>query len=119
MRLQGKTPANRPAEEQEQHRQPAVLPTDAIPVYKNWFEEGYVTKPIDQHNCGACWAFAAISALESLALIKGAETDGFLQEYSIQQLIDCDKENYGCEGGWMLEGFDYTAKEGIMKNSEY
>ena len=46
-----------------------------IPTYKNWYEEGYVTRPYDQGSCGSCWAFSAASTLESLAKLKEHDTD--------------------------------------------
>ena len=73
------------------------------PVYKNWYQEGYVTRPYDQGSCGGCWAFSSASAVESLAKIAGVDSQ--LQEYSVQQLLDCDRDNYGCTGGWMYQGF--------------
>ena len=45
--------------------------TGLLPIFKNWYADGYVTKPKDQANCGACWAFTAASTLESLAFISG------------------------------------------------
>lgn len=70
-----------------------------VPEYKNWFMEGKVTVPYNQGSCGGCWAFSTAAAVESLAFITGVDEE--LQEYSIQQLMDCDKDNYGCVGGWM------------------
>jgi len=55
-----------------------VDPYAPIPDYKNWFEEGFVTRPYDQGACGACWAFTAASTLESLAMITGKEPTGKL-----------------------------------------
>lgn len=52
-----------------------------IPINKNWFEEGKVTRPLDQAGCGACWAFSTSAAVESLAVISGREKE--LQRYSI------------------------------------
>lgn len=40
----------------------------------------------DQGRCGSCWAFAAVSASESLKFIN----TGTLTEFSEQQLVDCD-----------------------------
>jgi C1A family cysteine protease len=36
----------------------------------SWHKAGLVSKPLDQAQCGACWAVAATSMLESLAAIK-------------------------------------------------
>lgn len=52
-----------------------------MPHYKNWYKEGFVTKPYDQGGCGACWAFSTASVVESFAKIMG-KNDG-LDEYSV------------------------------------
>lgn len=33
--------------------------------------------------------------------------------------MDCDKDNYGCVGGWMYQGFAYTSKYGLLKKDDY
>jgi len=63
-------------------------PEEALPTYKNWFEEGFVTVPLDQGGCGGCWAFSSAAAVESLSYISGHSPK--LEEYSVQQLLDCD-----------------------------
>lgn len=87
-------------------------PEDAdveIKPYVNWYKDGYVSSPYDQGHCGGCWAFSTAAAVESLCKISNPTNatcpDG-LQEFSVQYLLDCDKEdyggdNYGCIGGWM------------------
>ena len=55
-----------------------------LPKHKSWFDEGLVTRPIDQGSCGACWAFSAASMLESFAMITDTEPTGSLQTYSVQ-----------------------------------
>lgn len=76
-----------------------------------------MTRPYDQNGCGACWAFSAAAATESLAIISGYDSQ--LTEYSVQQLVDCDTENYACGGGWMYEGFEYISKHGLLKRDDY
>lgn len=99
-------------EEPHQQRRLSELPESV-----NWFEDGYVTRPMDQQGCGACWAFSTAAAVESLALISGYDKE--LTELSVQQLVDCDDQNYGCTGGWMYEGFEYVSKHGLVKKHNY
>jgi len=94
-------------------------PYGPIPANKNWYEEGFVTRPYDQGGCGSCWAFSAAATLESLALISGNEPTGKLQEYSVQQLMDCDTQNFVCDGGWMYEAYEYVKVHGINLKSKY
>ena len=58
--------------------------------YFDWRDSGIVTPVKNQGSCGACWAFAAIGALESDATYwTGSEV--LLSE---QNLIDCTS-SYG------------------------
>lgn len=34
-------------------------------------------------------------------------------------MIDCDKDNFGCDGGWMLDAYTFTKKNGIAKDEDY
>lgn len=44
---------------------------------------------------------------------------GFLT-LSEQQLIDCDKTNFGCGGGWPYMAIDYLSKNGgLMNDKDY
>jgi C1A family cysteine protease len=95
----------------------AVEDTSDLPESVNWVEAGMVTTPYDQGSCGGCWAFATASSLESLATINGVFDK--VPEFSVQQLMDCDKVNYGCDGGWMMDGYAYTQKHGIELKNDY
>jgi cathepsin K len=90
---------------------------EELPEYLNWHDKGFVTNPIDQASCGGCWAFSSISATETLAYMSGVVPQ--LTEFSIQQLLDCDDQNYGCTGGWMYQGFMYISNNGVFKRSDY
>jgi hypothetical protein len=37
----------------------------------------------------------------------------------MQQLLDCDKSNDGCDGGWMYKAYAYTSTHGLMDYEGY
>lgn len=59
----------------------------------NWVKEGLVSPVQNQGRCGACFAFAAVGVADSVLLKKGINT-----RLSVQEIVDCDKRNEGCEG---------------------
>ena len=66
-----------------------------LPGYVNWVHQGAVNPPRNQGDkCGSCWAFAAVSAIESANQILTGE----LLDLSEQELVDCDRSSYGCRG---------------------
>ena len=71
----------------------------------------------DQGQCGSCWAFSAVQAMESRWEIKS----GKLEKLSEQQLVDCSGEygNQGCNGGYESTGIDYGAKYGMETEDDY
>ena len=111
------TPNSKEVQNYKANHDANSTPAGEIPSYKNWYEEGAVTIPYDQAGCGGCWAFSTAAAVESLDFITGHAEK--LREYSVQQLLDCDKQNLGCSGGWMYEGFEYVSKYGILLKDDY
>jgi len=105
------------------------LPTDDTPSKDflsnlpdkiDWRDQGVVNDAKDQSACGFCWAFSAVSVLESHIAIQ----TGKLLSFSEQQLVDCAPNpdqcggTGGCEGSTQWLGFDY-AKGGIILESDY
>jgi C1A family cysteine protease len=76
-----------------------------------------VVNPVkDQAQCGSCWAFSTIGALESGWAIK----KGTLLSLSEQQLVDCDRDqDQGCNGGLMDNAFTYIEGKGIETEADY
>ena len=64
----------------------------------------------NQGRCGACWAIVANVALEGSIAMKHGEK----LLISDQQIIDCDEKSRGCEGGWMVNAWDYQRKFGAV-----
>ncbi|KAK8795483.1 hypothetical protein WA158_000140 [Blastocystis sp. Blastoise] len=94
-------------------RNSATLKED-IPESVNWIEKGAVNAVKDQASCGSCWAFSAVAAMEGVDAIK----NGKLQSFSEQQLVDCDNQSEGCNGGLMDYGFEYVINNGGICSEE-
>ncbi len=94
-------------------------PSGEIKKVLDWRENNVVARVKNQANCGACWAFGAVGALESLHAIK----TGSLVEFSEQELLDCTQDepyyNTACDGGDHQAAFTYVKDNGISTESEY
>lgn len=86
------------------------------PDFVDWREAGKVTVPQDQASCGSCWAFTTATTLESMFAI---EKNTKPEKLSVQYLVDCDDGNFGCGGGWMLDAYEFTRRNGIVKEEDY
>lgn len=53
----------------------------------NAYDEGYITSIKNQYSLGTCWAFSAISAVESNALKNGLESYDFSEAHMVYSLI--------------------------------
>lgn len=81
----------------------------------NWVEQNKITKVKNQLECGSCWAFSTIGAYENWYAINYDN----LIDFSEQQLVDCDKYDNSCNGGLMVNGFNYIKENGICNYNEY
>lgn len=69
----------------------------------------------NQGGCGSCWAFASVTVLETYYARKG----NGLVEFSEQKLVDCDKKNFGCEGGFPEKALAYFINPGAKLRRDY
>jgi len=82
----------------------------------DWVAKGAVSPVKDQGQCGSCWAFSTVGALEGLYAIK----NGKIQTFSEQALVDCsDNGNEGCNGGLMDQAFEWVETHGIPTEDAY
>lgn len=84
--------------------------THTIPDSIDWRASGLVTGVKNQGECGSCWAFSAVGAIEGQHALK----TGNLVSLSEQNLVDCTMNYscYGCEGGWPDKAMDYVIHNG-------
>lgn len=61
----------------------------------------------DQQQCGSCWAFGATEAFSDRFAINGQDVI-----LSPEDLVSCDTNDYGCNGGYMDMAWEYLAQHG-------
>ena len=82
----------------------------------NWNNTEYLSPVKDQGQCGSCYAFSTTNVLETFMRINGY----YINRLSEQELVDCSKDNFGCEGGFMHLAFDYIVKSnGLVSHDKY
>jgi len=87
----------------------------AAPASIDWTTKGAVTKVKDQGQCGSCWAFSSTGGLEGQWEIA----TGSLKSLSEQQLVDCSKQNSGCNGGLMDYAFSFYKSTSVASEDSY
>ncbi|VDK84707.1 unnamed protein product [Dibothriocephalus latus] len=100
--------SNRPADKI------VTYPSKDIPESCDWREKGAVSEVKNQGNCGSCWAFSATGNIEGQWFLRKAE----LLSLSEQELVDCDKQDNGCAGGFMTTAFKAVEELGGLETEE-
>ncbi|RLN72539.1 hypothetical protein BBJ28_00023194 [Nothophytophthora sp. Chile5] len=95
---------------------------DALPDIWDWREHDAVTPVKNQGQCGSCWAFSAVAAMECAYALS----TGTLQSFSEQELVDCTQGGIDTcnHGGEMSEGYEeiiahHGGKIDLEKDYEY
>jgi len=89
----------------------------SIPAAWDWRTDGLkggvsaITAVYNQGQCGSCWAFSATEEIESMEFLQG-NAGASPKHLSMQQIVDCDTQAYGCNGGWTYVAYEYVMSAG-------
>ena len=93
------------------------LDKDDMPVrfrWDNWKGRSWITGIRSQGQCGSCWAFAAVAAVEGTYLKENPDVGEQNIDLSEQQLVsDCGCDN-SCNGGQEYHALQLIEDEGIV-----
>ena len=94
-------------------------PLTGLPYFFNWMNKSgknYITSIKNQGSCGSCWAHAAIATLEGAieAYFNKPELEPDLSE---SELINCDTQERGCNGGHLDGALYWISWYGIANQS--
>ncbi|BES90389.1 Curly [Nesidiocoris tenuis] len=93
---------------------PAVIPQIILPAEYDWRTFNVVTPVKNQGQCGSCWAFSVTGNIEGLYAIANNK----LLSFSEQELVDCDKLDNGCGGGFFNTAFEAIEKLGGLETED-
>lgn len=79
---------------------------------------GSIQEVRDQANCGAAWAFGAVTAMSDRICIASGQADQ--RRLSAKNLISCCSScGFGCSGGYAASAWKYWKETGIVTGGLY
>jgi len=107
--------SNQPPVEAYKTRGGLALPK-AFDSRKQWSNCTAMFNPLDQGQCGSCWAFGCVKSLSQRFCV--ATNSSFNLELSEQQMVSCNLEGLeACGGGDPVTAFRYAAMYGLPLNT--
>lgn len=80
----------------------AQAPSGSLPAVFDL--RAQLTSIKDQRSCGSCWAFASVGTFESALKLHAGVTADLSEQY----LVSCNKNGWGCNGGWTAHPYHYN-----------
>ncbi len=107
--------AKRPTQPLADLSLPPPPPLASIPDSVDWRSSGKVPPIKDQGQCGSCWAFSAVGAMESVQAIANNFSwpqTGENIGYSEMEVVACTPDCLGCQGGWPRSAYNFIVGNG-------
>jgi hypothetical protein len=102
------------------------LSNQATATSWNWTAQGVVPNVGNQEQCGDCYAWSAIGAVEASLAIQNNGTNNITGNYtgnyfSVQQITSCSRAygNDGCNGGWYYWAWEYMQSNPVVQAMYY
>ncbi|XP_063314313.1 cathepsin O [Pelobates fuscus] len=89
----------------------------SLPLRFDWRDKKVIMEVKNQLNCGGCWAFSVVGAVQSAYAIQGHQPE----DLSVQQVIDCSYMDGGCNGGSTVSALKWLnqTQTKLVRASEY
>jgi len=69
----------------------------------------------NQAQCGSCWAFGASESFSDRLCIATKNATNVV--LSPQWIVSCDTTDYGCQGGYLQNAWEFMANTGVVVDS--
>ena len=92
-------------------------PDEIVPEQYDWRQvyPQCVQEAVSQGNCSAAYALTTVSMVADRICQQTNKT----VVLSAQEIIDCDKGNYGCEGGYVTRALSWGKRKGFIPEECY
>jgi hypothetical protein len=97
---------------EEIRNRPVFRSPMSLPARFDWTDSAAVS-PVRYQRCGDCWAQCSVAAMESQLRIYDDDDT----RLSVQQAIDCNFGNSGCDGGWWEDVYDMHMAVGAVSQA--
>lgn len=117
-KMKGRSVTNNNKNTTSNHKR--IVKRYVIPKSADW--RPYCNEIQSQGDCGSCWAFSGVAAIETSYHIKHNITDPKNKiKLSEQQMIDCDGAYgaNGCKGGLGIQVFEAVKNKGITLSKHW